>query len=558
MPDRPSRIPLMAALAFSALALFGCTEQTIQVLTPSFEIQWPEEQGFLPGNLGHSVLSHGQVVTGSFSDIEVSILNSGRGSLYLCDVYLAAATFSSEGTLESETRIDADTELSTSPLPSESTLGAGIRTQFTLRYVPLLQSEIHASTYLVVKHEDNWDCAASQGSPLYIPIVGDAHGDPVADIYSQPQSVDFGTTVLGFDLPAQTVLVGNAGPGLLEISEVILDDPTHFSLEAGTLGSTGLATGQHDFLTVRFTPAYQGTLAANILISSNDPDEAPYWIQLIGTANPEGIDDPPGDDDDDPTPPGAGVPIAICGSTQFANPLEVVTIESLSFHTGGLSQTFSLSYSWTLTPPAGSATTLNGANTSSATTSPYVDLVGTYVAHLTVTDSAGLTDSCNQTVEVLPNENFRVELFWDMEDDFDLHLIEANDGSGNQGSTWSDGDCHFGNCQGLGLDWGVSGNTYDNPYLDLDDIGGLGPENINITDPALSPYDGWYQVMVHDYTGSTTDNEGTTSGTVHIYLNQVLVQTYTFSMTGDGDEYWVAKIHWPSGDVQPCAGLSGC
>ena len=293
-----------------------------------------------------------------------------------------------------------------------------------------------------------------------------------------------------------------------------------------------------------------GTFATNVLITSNDPDEVPYWIQLVGTANAEGTPDPPGDDDDD-TPPSSGVPIAVCGSTIFANPLEVVTLESFSFHTAGFLEALSLSYSWTLTPAPGSATTLSGANTSAATTSPYVDIVGTYTGHPTVTDSAGLTDTCDQVIEVLPNENFRVELYWDAEDDFDLHLIEANDGSGNQGSTWSDGDCHFGNCQGLGLDWGVAGDIYDNPYLDLDDIGGFGPENINITDPALSPYEGWYRVMVHDYTGSTTDNEGTTNGTVTIYLNQVLVQTYSFSMSGDGDEYWVAQI-------QACAGLSGC
>jgi uncharacterized protein YfaP (DUF2135 family) len=151
-----------------------------------------------------------------------------------------------------------------------------------------------------------------------------------------------------------------------------------------------------------------------------------------------------------------------------------------------------------------------------------------------------------------------VELFWSEQDDFDLHLLEANDGNGNQGTPNTSSDCYFGNCAGLALDWGVQGDILDNPYLDLDDIPGTGPENINITDPALAPYDGWYQVMVHDYTGSTTDNYGDTDGTLNIYLNGVLTQTYNFTMSGDGDQYWVARIEWPSGTVQACSGLGGC
>jgi hypothetical protein len=29
-------------------------------------------------------------------------------------------------------------------------------------------------------------------------------------------------------------------------------------------------------------------------------------------------------------------------------------------------------------------------------------------------------------------------------------------------------------------------------------------------------------------------------------------------MSGDGDQYWVARIEWPSGTVQACSGLGGC
>lgn len=552
----PSMMKRALLLALSLLTL-SCVETELQALEPGFSIGWPTANGWVPGDLDQSVLTFGEVSTGQASLIPIQMTNGGDASLRICSIYLAALTFDADGAITNELRIEADPELSQTPLPAD-TISPGSGLQVQLRYVPLLESAIDAGVHLVIKHQLNWDCAADTGTPLAIPVVGASVGDPVPDIYSKPAFVDFGTTLLANSPPPQQVLVGNAGPGLLEIGSVSLDDATHFGLDASALADQSFALGDWAFLTVFYNPQSAGVHSTDIVILSNDGDEPEYRIPVTGTADDTPIDDPPGDDDDSSPPPQTGVPIAVCGGTIFANPLEVVTLSSFSFHTAGFAETLALQYGWTLTPTAGSITTLANANTSTPHTDPYVDLVGTYVAHLTVTDSAGLTSTCDQTIEVLPPENFRVELFWDAEDDFDLHILEANDGTGAQGQPWTDGDCYFGNCQGLGLDWGVAGNIYDNPYLDLDDIGGLGPENTNITDPALSPYDGWYQVMVHDYTGSTDDNLGTTNGTINIYLNQVLVQTYGFSMSGDGDEYYVAKIEWPSGSIVPCNGLSGC
>jgi hypothetical protein len=554
-------VPMLVLLSLLTTfgALTSCVDQTLQALEPGFAIAWSPDRGYVPGDLSASVLNFGEVTTGTYRDITISMGNPGHADLEMCEVYFAVIAFDGEGAVINEVRIDSDPELGHSPLPGAGFLGAGASTNFDVRYTPLWGDPLDDGIHLVVKHELNWSCEDGGGSALNIPIAGTGWGNPVPDIMSKPEYVDFGTTLLTTPLPPQQVLVGNVGPGMLEVQGVTIDDNLNFHLETGALPGANLETGQHEFITVSYTPQWQGNHATNVWVSSNDADESPYPIPLFGSADPEQIPDPGDDDDatDDPPPP--GFPIAICGGTLFANPLEVVTLSSASFHTGGFAETLALQYSWTLNPPPGSATTLANANTNSPSTSPYVDIVGSYVGQLTVTDSGGQTDDCTQTIEVLPPENFRIELYWDQQDDFDLHLLEANDGSGNQGQAFdSNSDCYFSNCQTLGLDWGVSGDTYDNPYLDLDDIPGTGPENINITDPALAPYDGWYQVMVHDYTGSTEDNEGTTNGTVNIYLNQVLQQTYSFSMSGDGDEYYVAKIHWPSGQIQVCNGLSGC
>lgn len=528
-------------------------------LDPAFSIGWPMESGWVPGDLEQSTLAFGQVTTGEVGLIPVTMTNPGDATLRICQVTMASVAFDEQGAVINEIRIEADPELALFPAMGD-TLAAGSGFQLQLRYIPLLEDDLAAGLYLVIKHSLNWDCETGTGDGLYIPIVGGATGDPIPDIYSKPAAVDFGTSYIESSAPPQTVLVGNGGPGLLEVGTVTLADSTHFGLDASELANSSFTLGDWAFITVYFNPTVAGTHSTDVIIASNDPDEVELRIPVTGTADPTPIDDPPGDDDDSSPPPptGTGIPIAVCGSTLFANPLEVVQVSSFSFHTAGFADTLALQYSWTLTPPPGSITTLSNANTATASTSPYVDLVGTYVATLTVTDSQGQTDDCDQTIEVLPPENFRVELFWDQQDDFDLHLLEANNGSGVMGTPNTGGDCYFGNCTSLGLDWGVTGDIYDNPYLDLDDVGGFGPENINITDPALVPFDGWYRVMVHDYTGSTTDNYGTTNGTLNIYLNQVLAQTYGFSMTNDGDQYWVAKIHWPSGQVVPCNGISGC
>jgi uncharacterized protein YfaP (DUF2135 family) len=123
----------------------------------------------------------------------------------------------------------------------------------------------------------------------------------------------------------------------------------------------------------------------------------------------------------------------------------------------------------------------------------------------------------------------------------DLHLLRPG------GEPHTSSDCYFDNCVGRQLDWGLAGVQADNPSLDIDDIYGTGPENINIAQPEA----GTFSIYVHDYTGSAEDYYGENLVTVKIFLYGELAWQGTRAISGDGKFVPIAAVTIPSGDVQP-------
>lgn len=193
----------------------------------------------------------------------------------------------------------------------------------------------------------------------------------------------------------------------------------------------------------------------------------------------------------------------------------------------------------------------------------FVDLAGTYTAELRVRDNLGLDSiACENpavvTIVAKPEEAIHVQLVWrtpgDPDEtegggtDLDLHLLSP------LAENWFQigYDCYYASPT---PDWGQLENSADDPSLDIDDINGAGPENINLDGPQNTDALGApYLVGVHYYNSRdrvTGQDYGPSFATVRIFIEGELAWDYT-----DGgnpgekemeaeDHFWdVAQISW--------------
>ena len=174
-------------------------------------------------------------------------------------------------------------------------------------------------------------------------------------------------------------------------------------------------------------------------------------------------------------------------------------------------------------------------------------LAGEYRFGLEVRDNEGF-QSCEKAeviVRAIPQEKILVELTWtnpsdeDESDasgaDVDLHMVKMGPGR------WFEApyDVYYGN---------PSQNTMghwepESPSLDIDDLDGLGPENIQMNDPAPCQ---WYAIGVHYF---AENNYGTAFATVRVYLEGSEGPVYerlNVPLQGNGEFWDVARLHWPS------------
>lgn len=375
-------------------------------------------------------------------------------------------------------------------------------------------------------------CMDTTINPIKDPPV-----EGVPKIEVTPSPVDFGVIPAG-DSSAEIITMSSMGDASLNVSAMRIGA----GRETFTLMEPLTGVFEPDSfaeLTITYTSDGSET-TGELEILSNDPSNPSLRVPLLAGAE---IPVDTGDTGDTAPPP-LSAPVAVCS----VEPIEILAIHesadwigNSSYDTDGGSI---IEYEWSLvsTPPGASTPMPSGTSNRRGFTP---DVAGEYIGALVVTDNDGLaSDPCYATLNATAGDGLWVEMFWtNSGDDMDLHLLD--DG----GTLATDTDCYYANCTWGGLNWGGSG-TSDDPILDLDDIPGTGPENINIDSPAR----GTYTVYVHDYPGSVFN--GRNDVTVNVYLASRLVWTDTRNVNSEGCYEPFVEVTVPGGGTTSMSG--GC
>jgi len=238
----------------------------------------------------------------------------------------------------------------------------------------------------------------------------------------------------------------------------------------------------------------------------------------------------------------SAVPVAVCSASDSAivpihGSTDWLGDESFDAAGGAL-----VEYQWSLvSQPNGSAVSLNETVGNANRYNFIPDLAGEYTAQLVVVNEDGIaSEPCTTTIDAIPDQNLWIEMFWTHpNDDMDLHLLRPG------GTLGEDSDCFYDNCVSGGLDWGKQDNDIDDPSLDIDDIHGTGPENINI----LVPEDGAFTVIVHDYQFSTPNYYEENLVTVNVFLGGQLAWTGSKPVSGENSDTRFVQVTWPEGTI---------
>lgn len=476
-----------AALLSLLVGLVACDNNNLQVVRPRLAPPGsPVEFGTLP------VLN--------VKTVDVPLLNVGRLKLTVSNVALA--------------QDDGIFRVVSAPEVVES----GVTEPLVVSFTPLAEQAYENVLVFETDDEEN---------PL-VELTLKGLGSTRAIAAFEPATLDFGR-VAECSSAVQVLTVTSTGTADLVIDDIAFTEGTSsaFSFVGSTrtpatvptVGSNGLP-GQLQ-LTVRVSVAggATGPLTGGIRLVTSDPDQREVVIPLSATVNQ--------------------APVAVIAPLGNGAPGQTIALDgSGSDDPDGDAP---LTYRWTIrSKPLASNTAI--ATPDAATTQMTLDATvpGAYEVQLDVTDAAG-AKSCTParaTVVASPAQKLLVELFWDNPGtDLDLHVLRTT-----QSLLFTPpDDCYY---QNRTPDWGVVGDSSDDPELVRDALTGYGPEVFGYVNPIESTFR-LLVVFQNDLLSPTPASKAT----MRIYVYGVLKAELTRTLNRRDDIWEVADVTWPSGDV---------
>ncbi|MBI5493584.1 MAG: hypothetical protein HY904_01075 [Deltaproteobacteria bacterium] len=337
---------------------------------------------------------------------------------------------------------------------------------------------------------------------------------PEVTLAADPASVDFGVLPSGGTL-TRTVRIRNVGNTLARLGTVTgATSPAGGVTVSSALDGLVLGANGEAFLDIAWTQVATDQMG-DVHIPVTNADGYELVIHLFGSMQR----------------PGA---TCSCPSAVDAVPLQTLSLTATCTDPDGTIG----SYRWAVeTRPGGS--TSNPTPEDQPATSFFLDLAGDYVLRFQGLPLRGdPVATCTVPIHVVPPQNLHIQLVWDTDSsDVDVHLLGPDGGA--YFSSTEPGDCYYSNRT---TSWG-SASADDDATLDIDDVNGFGPENINV----LSPAAGTYTLGVHYYCAHGASPP--TRATLRVYCNGQLAREMQrdFSLSR---QFWdVATIAWPACNV---------
>ena len=352
----------------------------------------------------------------------------------------------------------------------------------------------------------------------------------------------------GAPLPVQrTVDIANDGTGTLEIYDVDLmaGTPPDFDITDRPALPLRLESGDMARVEVTFTETSPLPGPGTLSILSSDPDQSSVRVRLL--PQPKGrtetpvpcIQVYPTSLDFGRMERGQSLPldftIQSCGTA-------VLMVQEIRRGAGFFGM-LPLSDEFQLTPPPVGQMILAPTQSATQTITFTAGLAGLKTGHFTVVSTdpdqpdVDVAVKAESTAPAMETQGIHIQLDWDSDNcDVDMHLIRP-------GGTFyrAPGDCYYGN---MSPDWGTAGDYVDDPFLDVDNVWGFGPENTNLQEPLP----GVYKVVIHYYSDSYNGSNSTsTNATVRVYhYGQLAGEFGPVYLDSTGAMWDVCTIDWPS------------